>query len=138
MDKQRKKFLNYYGDPETTDIAEMHHKFWNNVTLNPRPGSRDDILARVDFIQEELDELREATMRGDFLEVIDALVDIVVVAKGTAVMIGIPWRTHWNEVHRANMSKEVGQNKKRPDMPFDLIKPPGWMGPDHLSILKGQ
>lgn len=138
MDKQRRKFLDYYNDPETTDVAEMHAKFWNNVILDPRPGNKKALLARADFIQEELNEMREAIENGDFLGMIDALIDIVVVTKGTAVMIGIPWRAHWNEVHQANMTKEVGQNKKRPHMSFDLIKPPGWKGPDHLSILRKQ
>ena len=135
MSPNRQKFENYYRDKETADLAEMHEKFWGDQSLKPTMSDRDYLLARAEFIQEELDELKEAILQGDFLEQIDALVDIVVVCKGSAVLMGIPWGGHWNEVMRANMGKEPGAQSKRPGMKHDLIKPPGWMGPDHLSVL---
>ena len=125
----------YFRDKETADIADMHKKFWDNVAMKPKMGHKDLMRARADFIQEELNELYQAIEQGDFLEQIDALIDIVVVVKGTAVQMGIRWGDHWNEVLRANMSKEVGQNPKRPELKHDLIKPEGWMGPDHLSVM---
>lgn len=131
----RTRFENYFKDPETVDIAEMHDRFWKNVKCKPSVVDKESLLARADFIQEELDEFREAVLAGDYLEQIDALVDIAVVTKGTAVMMGIRWKYHWDEVHRANMMKEVGVNEKRPDMPFDLTKPRGWIGPNHLEIM---
>lgn len=134
MDEER-KIRAYFGDGETADIAEMHHKFEMTYNLGPRTLSRDVLRSRANFIKEELEELQDAIERGDFLEVIDALVDIVVVVKGTAAMLGLRWDRHWQEVYRSNMSKERGNNPKRPDLKEDLIKPEGWMGPDHLAIL---
>lgn len=133
---ERKKLENYFQDSETTDIAEMHEKFWKNVELKPSVVNKKALLARANFMQEELDEFRMAVENGDFLEQIDALIDITVVAKGTAVMMGLRWKRHWDEVYRANMEKEPGKNKKRPGMAFDLIKPAGWYGPDHRLVLE--
>lgn len=131
----RTVFEHYFKDGETVDIAEMHDRFWHNVKRRPSVVDKESLLARADFIQEELDEFRQAVEAGDYLEQIDALIDIAVVTKGTAVMMGIRWKYHWDEVHRANMMKQVGTNAKRPDMPFDLIKPEGWVGPNHLAIM---
>ena len=136
MLSKRRIYHDYFGDSETTDIAEMHDKFWSNVELKPSVNNKKALLARADFMQEELDEFRRAVTNGDFLEEIDALIDITVVAKGTAVMMGLRWERHWDEVYRANMEKEVGKNIKRPEMPFDLVKPSGWMGPDHRLVIE--
>ena len=131
----RTRLESYFKDPETVDIAQMHDKFNFTCSLQPSVSDPQTLKARADFIQEELDELKQNIEHGNYLEIIDALVDIVVVAKGTAVIMGIRWKYHWDEVHRANMMKQVGNNDKRPDLKQDLIKPPGWYGPDHLRVL---
>ena len=131
----RTRLEGYFKDPETVDIAEMHTKFNFTCSLKPSVSDKKTLLARADFIQEELDELKRNIENGDYLETIDALVDIAVVVKGTAVIMGIRWKYHWDEVHRANMMKQVGNNDKRPDLEQDLIKPEGWCGPDHLLIM---
>ena len=133
----REKFEKYYGDHEVADLAEMHEKFWGDQKLKPSMGDREYLLARCDFIQEELDELRTAIKEGDYPEMIDALIDIVVVCKGSSVLMGVRWRPHWNEVMRANNEKEPGEQAKRPGMKHDLVKPPGWCGPNHLAVLDG-
>jgi predicted HAD superfamily Cof-like phosphohydrolase len=126
----RTRFEQYFKDPETVDIAEMYQKFNFPVQLQIKPMATEELRARAAFIQEELNELIDAADSNDFLEVIDALVDIVVVAKGTAALMGVRWKYHWEEVHRANMMKQPGEVR-----PFDLVKPPGWYGPDHLRML---
>lgn len=135
MGKNRQKFEDYYGDKEVADLAEMHEKFWGDQSLKPSVSDKDYLMARAEFIQEELDELKEAIENGDYLEQIDALVDIVVVCKGSAVLMGLKWDEHWDEVMRANNEKEPGEQAKRPGMKHDLIKPSGWCGPDHLRVL---
>ncbi len=138
MAKQsREHFEKYYEDPETTDLAIMHQKFWGDQKTKPSMGDKEYLLARCDFIQEELDELRLAIENKDYPEMIDGLVDICVVAKGSAVLMGVRWGRHWNEVMRANMEKEPGEQSKRPGMKHDLVKPEGWCGPNHLAVLSG-
>src|SRR3546814_5926129 len=63
----------------------------------------------------------------------DALVDLVYVALGTAVMLGLPWDWLWNDVQRANMAKVRGMTKR--GHAVDVTKPPGWQGPQNQRIL---
>ena len=61
-----------------------------------------------DFIQEELEEYREACERGDIVEVLDALCDIAYVSLGNGTMLhGLKdkiWPAY-QEVQASNMSK---------------------------------
>ena len=116
------------------DIAEMHDKFG----VNPKVAalSANDLASflqfRINFLQEELDEMKSAT-NGD--DVVDALIDLCVVAIGTLDSFGIDSNLAWDRVHAANMAKEVGIKPSRPNplgLP-DLIKPSGWTAPTHAD-----
>lgn len=128
------------------DIAAMHTKFGVNKVL--RQLDRDKLEAflkfRIDFLQEELDEMRkavvdrqtgkiDATTAAD--DTVDALIDLCVVAIGTLNAFDVNADEAWNRVHRANMTKEVGIKESRPNplgLP-DLIKPEGWTAPTHAD-----
>jgi len=116
------------------DIADMHRKFGVNDAV--RKMDADKLKAflefRIRFLQEELDEMRNA---DDPEEVTDALIDLCVVAIGTMDALDINAHIAWDEVHRANMSKQVGIKDSRPNplgLP-DLIKPKGWIAPFHTG-----
>lgn len=116
------------------DIAEMHRKFGVNEAV--RKMDADKLKAflefRIRFLQEELDEMKNT---DDLEEVTDALIDLCVVAIGTMDALDIDAHRAWDEVHRANMSKEVGIKASRPNplgLP-DLIKPEGWVAPSHAN-----
>lgn len=68
---------------------------------------------------------------ADFLDYIDGMCDLVYVVCGSAVAAGIDLDDHFDEVHRANMTKLAGP--KRAD--GKQLKPDGWTGPDHEKIL---
>ncbi|MFW9601034.1 MAG: hypothetical protein ACMV1B_01805 [Prevotella sp.] len=90
---------------------------------------------RFKFLQEEIDEGLEAIDERNSEEVVDALIDLVVVAVGTLDVLGVDFAQAWREVLRANMNKEVGVKESRPNalgLP-DLIKLPGWVPPDHTG-----
>ena len=90
---------------------------------------------RFKFLQEEIDEGLEAIDERNSEEVVDALIDLVVVAVGTLDVLGVDFVQAWREVLRANMNKEVGVKESRPNalgLP-DLIKLPGWVPPDHTG-----
>ena len=85
---------------------------------------------RIKFLQEELDELKNANGPED---VVDALIDLCVVAIGTLDAYNVDAYKAWNAVFEANMNKEVGVKESRPNplgLP-DLIKPVGWVAPSH-------
>lgn len=128
------------------DIAGMHTKFGVNKVL--RQLDRDKLEAflkfRIDFLQEELDEMRGALVDYQAGKVegvkaaddtVDALIDLCVVAIGTLDAFDVNADTAWNRVHRANITKEVGIKESRPNplgLP-DLIKPEGWVAPTHAD-----
>jgi predicted HAD superfamily Cof-like phosphohydrolase len=120
------------------DIHDMHTKYgvrdavqkFDSVML------RTFLRFRLDFLHEELGETEKAAQNGiqlDSEEVVDGLIDLCVVAIGTLDALGVDPYKAWDEVHKANMSKEVGVKESRPNplgLP-DLVKPEGWVGPDH-------
>lgn len=66
-------------------------------------------------------------------DIVDAMVDLCVVAIGTLNALNVDAYEAWDRVHTANMAKEVGIKASRPNplgLP-DLIKPAGWVAPTH-------
>ena len=120
------------------DIAEMHTKYGTNEVVRSMDKSqlKSFLKFRVDFLQEELDELKNASKENlpiDSPEVVDALIDLCVVAIGTLDAFDVDAYKAWDVVHKANMNKEVGIKESRPNplgLP-DLIKPEGWVAPTH-------
>ena len=70
----------------------------------------------------------------DLIEVIDGLCDLTYVVTGTAVAMGFDMDPHYEEVHRANMTKPAGP--KRED--GKQLKPEGWRPPAHDKIIERQ
>ena len=60
---------------------------------------------RLDLIEEELGELKEAMNSNDLLEVADALTDILYVTYGAGHAFGIDLDKCFEEVQNSNMSK---------------------------------
>lgn len=131
------------------DIRDMHTKF--GVREVVKNFDREKMLTflkfRLDFLQEELNEAQEAYnvlnaeqagMQEDAKvkyadDIVDAMIDLSVVAIGTLDAFGIDAQLSWDRVHDANMQKEPGIKASRPNplgLP-DLIKPEGWVAPTH-------
>jgi predicted HAD superfamily Cof-like phosphohydrolase len=119
------------------DVVAFHKKFGLPTPAKPKDLDEETFFYRSDFIQEELDELNDAYANLDEAGIIDALVDIVYVAMGTAVFMGFDWQRHWDEVQRANMCKvRAASAEGTPrNNAFDVVKPEGWVGPQHEKIL---
>lgn len=129
-----------------SDMQDMHTKFGVNAVL--RGLDREKLKAflqfRINFLQEELDEMQKALddydhglMNGAKAadDTVDALIDLCVVAIGTLDAYDINADESWNRVHQKNMEKEVGIKASRPNplgLP-DLIKPEGWTAPTHAD-----
>jgi predicted HAD superfamily Cof-like phosphohydrolase len=114
------------------DIAMMHehYKVHPVVDTFKEDKMRELLQFRVRFLEEEMNELKTAESPDD---VVDALVDLCVVAIGTMDIMGVDPYKAWDEVLKANMKKKVGVKESRPNplgLP-DLIKPAGWVGPTH-------
>ena len=67
-------------------------------------------------------------------EAVDGLADLIYVAIGSAVSMGVDLEPVFAEVHRANMAKAAGP--KRAD--GKILKPEGWRPPDIARVLREQ
>lgn len=126
----------FLGPDEGTmieDVRQFHVKFDLIASLFPVHLTQAKLKERIDFMQEELDEFKVAAKSQDLAEQADALVDLVYVAMGTAVMLGLPWDELWAEVQRANMDKVRGMTKR--GHAVDVTKLPGWIPPQINDIL---
>lgn len=124
-----------FGPITNWDSIEIfHEKFGIYMPFPPQQLPSDVEDFRVNFMQEELDEYKNSETLEDK---IDALVDLVVVAMGTAYMHGFDWQRHWDEVFAANMSKvRTGDaTKSKRNHSLDITKPEGWVPPDHSKYL---
>jgi predicted HAD superfamily Cof-like phosphohydrolase len=84
----------------------------------------------VKLIDEEHQELLEATLTEDRVEQLDALIDILVVTIGAIHSMGADAEGAWKEVMRTNFAKvdsETGKVRKRED--GKVLKPVGWHPP---------
>jgi len=118
------------------DIEDMQDKFGVRKWVED-PKNKEHLKTfldfRIDFIREELEETEAALVNMDGEEIVDGLIDLCVVAIGTLLAFGVDADKAWDEVHKANMSKEIGIKKERPNplgLP-DLAKPEGWQPPSH-------
>lgn len=96
---------------------------------------KEFVSFRFRFLQEEVNEGFRAIEEQSAEEIIDSLIDLTVVAVGTLDLFDVDIDKAWNEVLRANMNKKVGIKESRPNplgLP-DLVKPEGWVGPDHTG-----
>jgi len=121
-------------DKELEDVRSFHQKF-NFIDSGRVPvhATKRKLKERTECMQEELDEFKEAIETQDLAAQADALIDLVYFAKGTAVILGLPWEKLWDDVQRANISKERGMTKR--GHAFDVIKPTGWVAPNGERIL---
>ena len=134
-----KRFLSYlrrtFVYDEMADVRDFYRKFGQPMSDKPTMVFETPRRAyeRADFMQEELDEFRRGLNTRNISEMADALIDLVYVAKGTAIEMGLPWEELWQDVQRANMAKVIGRTKRGIDI--DVTKPPGWVGPKTAAIL---
>jgi predicted HAD superfamily Cof-like phosphohydrolase len=122
------------------DIKNMYDKYGFQSIIDEMDGEtlRKYLEFRIQFLQEEIDELFEASGMVTYEkinkeEVVDALIDIMVVAIGTLATLKIDADKAWGEVLKANMNKMVGVKLNRPNplgLP-DLCKPDSWTPPSH-------
>lgn len=85
----------------------------------------------IKLINEEHQELMEATLAEDPVEQLDALIDILVVTIGAIHSAGYDAEGAWKEVMKTNFAKidkETGKVRKRED--GKVLKPIGWVPPE--------
>ncbi len=99
-------------------------------------GNTDQFNMYLKLIEEEAEELNQAIISKDRVEMLDALTDILVVTIGAIHSMGADGEGAWNEVMRTNFAKidpVTGKVRKRDD--GKVLKPDGWQPPDLKNYL---
>ena len=88
-------------------VIKFHEVFKHPIHKNPGIPDRKRCDLRVELIQEELNELQQAIIDNNMIEVADALCDIQYVLAGAVLEFGLGSRFSelFDEVQRSNMSK---------------------------------
>ena len=91
---------------------------------------------RIDLIEEELGELKEAMKNNDLLEVADALTDILYVTYGAGHAFGINLDKCFEEVQNSNMSKLDAAGEPIYNDVGKVMKGPNYFKPDLSKFIK--
>ena len=91
---------------------------------------------RINLIEEELSELKEAIKNKDIKEVADALTDILYVTYGAGHAFGIDLDKCFDEVQRSNMSKLDENGKPIFNEQGKVLKGPNYFKPNLEKFIK--
>ncbi|KQM49971.1 nucleoside triphosphate pyrophosphohydrolase family protein [Chryseobacterium sp. Leaf201] len=88
-------------------VAEFHTTFKAPILETPQIPSPERCSLRVELLQEELNELKQAIEDQDIVEIADALCDLQYVLSGAVLEFGLgsKFAELFSEVQRSNMSK---------------------------------
>ena len=115
-----KTFMNTYGQ----DVKEKAEFPENKI-----------VQLRIDLIEEELNELKEAIKNKDIVEVADALTDILYVTYGAGHSFGVNLDECFDEVQRSNMSKLGEDGKPIYNDSGKVMKGPSYFAPNLKKIV---
>lgn len=107
-------------------IYERIKAMYEKYDLMDMIMTEKDKTVRITMMQEELNEYHEALTATDEA---DALVDLLIFTVGTMIVSGYPLDEIFDVVMDCNESKELGDKGRGTKR--DLIKPPGWTGPEY-------
>lgn len=120
-------------------VLEFHETYGLPVHGAPYLSCEQTKQLRINLLQEELNELKEALANDDPLETLDALIDLQYVLDGAFLSFGLQAvkDAAFNEVHRSNMSK-LGEDGKPIRRPEDgkVMKGPNYFKPDLAQFIK--
>ncbi len=126
-----------------TNPFRDQEKFMRACDQTVDARNADQFNMYLKLIEEEAEELNQAILAKDKVEMLDALIDILVVTIGAIHSMGADAEGAWKEVMRSNFAKigEDGKVRKRED--GKVLKPVGWTPPNlkpfvdkETSILK--
>jgi len=122
-------------------VQEFHETYGLPVEDMQTTGSDQTKALRINLLQEELDELKEALEGDDLFETLDALIDLQYVLDGAFLSFGMQEVKNdaFNEVHRSNMSK-LGEDGKpiRREGDGKVMKGPNYFKPDMVQFIKSK
>lgn len=114
-------------------VKEFHETYGLPVKDKPDISCEQTKSLRINLLQEELNELKEALENNDIVEVLDALTDLQYVLDGAYLSFGLHHvkDAAFDEVQRSNMSKLGADGKPvRRESDGKVLKGPDYFAPD--------
>ena len=116
--------------------VELFMKTFGQEIKKKSSLSNDNInKLRINLIEEELNEFKEAIKKKDLKEVADALTDILYVTYGAGHAFGINLDICFEEVQKSNMSKLGEDGKPIFNEYGKVMKGPKYFKPDLSKFL---
>ena len=110
--------------------------FGQEIKTNASFSSDKINLLRVNLIEEELNELKDAIKNKDLKEAVDALTDILYVTYGAGHAFGVDLDKCFEEVQNSNMSKLGADGKPIYNDEGKVMKGPKYFKPNLSQFLK--
>jgi len=132
-------FINNFN--EMSDMSNFNkvktfmNTYGQEVKNTPEFPDSKIVQLRIDLIQEELNELKEAINNNDIIEVADALTDILYVTYGAGHSFGVDLDSCFNEVQNSNMSKLGDDGKPIYNESGKVMKGPNYFKPNIKKII---
>jgi len=120
-------------------VADFHEAF--GIENNNEPIgqlSPEQVQLRFDLMQEENEEYLEAAMKGDIVEIADALGDQLYILAGTILRHGLQHKIIevFEEIQRSNMSKLGADGKPIYREDGKVLKGENYFRPNIQSVLE--
>ena len=125
-------------DELINDVGEFHDSFGIKNNTEPTTAlSKEEIQLRFDLLKEENEEYLEAALKGDLVEVADALGDIMYILFGTILKHGLQDKIVevFKEIQSSNLSKLGADGKPIYREDGKVLKGPNYFRPDIKKIL---
>ena len=110
--------------------------FGQEVKTKPSLSSEKINSLRINLIEEELEEFKQAIKNRDLKEAVDALTDILYVTYGAGHAFGVNLDECFDEVQRSNMSKLNEDGKPIYNESGKVMKGPNYFKPDLSKFIK--
>ena len=116
-------------------VGEFMKTFGQEVKSKSSLSSDKINILRINLIEEELEELKQAINQKNLTEVADALTDILYVTYGAGHAFGINLDKCFEEVQNSNMSKLGDDGKPIYSEKGKVLKGPNYFKPNLSNLL---
>ena len=110
--------------------------FGQEIKTKPSLSSEKINNLRINLINEELEEFKEAIKNNDLKEVADALTDILYVTYGAGHAFGVDLDKCFEEVQNSNMSKLGEDGKPIYNESGKVMKGPNYFKPNLSKFIE--